>query len=224
VVIVPMLQTVTYDPDRFAPISIVEHAPLLLAIKSSLPAKTLPDFISYAKANPGKLNYSSGGIGAVTHLLAALFATRAGFDIVHVPYKGTGPATLALLSGEVEMFFSTPSEIIPYLSDGRIRILATSSPERLSTFPDIPTIGEMFPGFSLDSWEGILATPGTPRNIVDKIAEALISASKGPWMVDRLTKLGVFPGGTTPDEFAKVIADDKVFYKAAIKVAGMGPK
>jgi len=222
IVIVPMIQTVTYDPDQFAPISTVEHAPLLLAIKSSLPAKTLADFIAYAKANPGKLNYSSGGIGAVTHLLAALFALRAGLDIVHVPYRGTIQAIFALLSGDVDMFFSTPSEIIPYLSDDRIRILAASSSERLATLPDIPAIGEMFPGFSLDPWNGLLATPGTPRNIVDKIAAALVSASKAPWMVDQLTKLGVLPGGATPDEFAKIIAADKVFYKAAIKAAGMG--
>ncbi|MGD0026414.1 MAG: tripartite tricarboxylate transporter substrate binding protein, partial [Xanthobacteraceae bacterium] len=194
IVIVPMIETVTYDPDRFAPISTVEHAPLLFAIKSSLPVKTLADFIAYAKANPGKLNYSSGGIGAVTHLLAALFASRAGLDIVHVPYKGTIQAIFALLSSEVDMFFSTSSEMIPYLSDDRIRILATSSSKRLSALPEIPAIGEMFPGFSLDPWNGLLATPGTPRNIVDKIAEALISASKAPWMLDQLAKLGVLPG------------------------------
>ena len=224
VIIVPMLEPVAYDPARFVPITTVQHGPLLLAIRSSLSAKTLSEFIAYAKANPGKLNYSSGGTGAVTHLLPAMFATRAGINLVHVPYKGTAPAILALLSGEVDMFFSTVSEITPHLSDNRIRVLATSSVTRLANLPDVPAIGEMFPGFSLDPWNGLLAPPGTPRSIVDKIADTMRAASKEPWLVDKLAKMGNFPGGATPEEFAKILAEDKIFYKAALEAAGMGKK
>ena len=219
----PLLQKVAYDPDQFASISIVASFPLLLAIKSSLPAKTVSEFIAYAKANPGKLNYASGGIGAVTHLVTALFASRAGLEIVHVPYKGSAPATAALISGEVDLFFGTSSEIIPQLLSGRIRVLATSGAKRFSLLPDVPTISETFPGFKLDPWNGLLATPGTPRDIVGRIAEALISATKTPLMAEQLAKLGVFPEGTTPEQFANVISDDKAFYKAAIKAAGVGP-
>ena len=174
----PLLQKVAYDPDQFASISIVASFPLLLAIKSSLPAKTVSEFIAYAKANPGKLNYASGGTGAVTHLVTALFASRAGLEIVHVPYKGSAPATAALISGEVDLFFGTSSEIIPQLLSGRIRVLATSGAKRFSLLPDVPTISETFPGFKLDPWNKLLATPGTPRDIVGRIAEALISATE----------------------------------------------
>lgn len=219
--IVPMIQTVSYDLSQFAPISIVEHAPLLLAINSSLHARTLAEFLLYAKANPGRLNYASGGVGAVTHLIAALFASRAGIDMVHVPYRGTSAAIVALLSGEVSMFFSTPSEVLPYLSDDRIAILGVSSSERLSALPNIPTIGETFAGFSLDSWEGILTTAGTPHDIVETMADALIHAAKSPWMIERMAKLGVFPGGSTPAEFANVLVDDKKLYRAAVKAAGL---
>ncbi len=220
-IIAPMLEQVAYDSDRFVPICIVQHAPLLLAIKSSLPAKTLAEFIDYAKANPGKLNYSSGGIGAVTHLLPAMFASRAGIEIVHVPYKGTAPAILALLSGEVDIFFSTLSEITPYLSDNRIRMLATSSPSRLPNLPDIPAISEMFAGFSLDPWNGLLAPAGTPRDIVEKIAGAMAAAAKEPWVVERFARMGVSSGSANSDEFARIIAADKIFYKAALAAAGM---
>lgn len=223
-IIVPMMEQVAYDSSRFVPIATVQHGPLLLAIRSSLAPKTLGEFIAYAKANPGKLNYSSGGTGAVTHLLPAMFASRAGINLVHVPYKGTAPAILALLSGEVDMFFSTVSEITPYLTDERVRILATSSEQRLANLPAIPAIGEAFPGFSLDPWNGLLAPAGTPRPIVDKIADVMRAAAKEPWVVDRLARMNNLPGGSTPEEFAKIIADDKVFYKAALEAAGMGKK
>ena len=224
IVVIPSMQKVTYNPDRFVPITIVAHFPLLFAIKSSIPANTFPEFIAYAKANPGKLNYASGGVGSVTHLLTALLTKRAGLDIVHVPYKGSQPATTALIGGEIDMFFGTPSELLPQVSTGKIKIIATSGSERLPTHPDVPAISETLPGFRLSAWNGLFAAPGTPQTIIQKIADTVIGALKTPEVADRLTTLGVFPGGATPDQFGKIIQEDKEFYKEALKAAGQGPQ
>jgi tripartite-type tricarboxylate transporter receptor subunit TctC len=223
VITVPALQKVSYNPDLLVPVSNFASYPFLVGIKSSIPAKTLPEFIAYAKTRPGKLNYSSAGFGAISHLVTALFLARAGLDVVHVPYKGAAPATLALLSGEVDLFFANSSELIPHLANDRIRIIATSGFKRLPNLPDIPPVGETLPGFGVDSWNGIFAPPGTPRETVDKIAGAMIEAVKSPAMTSRLAQLSIYPEGTTPEEFVKLIAKDKQFYLEAIKAAGVIP-
>jgi tripartite-type tricarboxylate transporter receptor subunit TctC len=223
VITVPALQKVSYNPDLLVPVSNFASYPFLVGIKSSIPAKTLPEFIAYAKTKPGKLNYSSAGFGAISHLVTALFLTRAGLDVVHVPYKGAAPATVALLSGEVDLFFANSSELIPHLSNDKIRIIATSGFKRLPNLPDIPPVGDTLPGFGVDSWNGIFAPPGTPRDIVDKIARAMIEIVKSPSMGSRLAQLSIYPEGSTPEEFVKLIAKDKQFYLDAIKAAGVAP-
>ena len=169
---VPMLQHVPYEPASFVPISIVANLPFILGIKSSLPPKTLADFVSYAHANPGKLDYASAGVGGISHLVSSLFLRKAGIDAVHVPYKSAAPATAALLSGEVDMNFGGAPELIQHLNSDRITILAVSSANRLPNLPNTPTISELYPGFEVNTWLGFVAPRGTPRDIIEAMARA----------------------------------------------------
>jgi tripartite-type tricarboxylate transporter receptor subunit TctC len=218
---VPMLRKVGYDPHSFAPISIVANLPFILGIKSSLPAKTLNDFIAYAHVNPGKLNYASAGVGGISHLVSSLFVKQAGIDAVHVPYKSAAPATAALLSGEVDMFFGGAPELMQHLDSGSIRILATSSAKRLPKLPTIPTVGELYPGFEVNTWLGFVAPRGTPQEILDIVARATKETINIPAVDERLSSLGAVPADTSPAQFAEVLRKDQAFYADAIRSAGI---
>ncbi len=218
---VPMLQKVSYDPDSFAPIGIFASLPFVLGIRSSLPPKTLPDFIAYARAHPGKLTYASAGVGGISHLVSTLFVKRAGIDALHVPYKSAAPATTALMTGEVDMYFGGAPEMLQHRGSDRITILAASSARRLENLPDTPTIAEIFPGFEVTTWLGFVAPHGTPREIVDAMAQATREALAVPEVAERLENLGVVPVGSTPEEFAEVLRKDRALYAEAIKAAGI---
>jgi tripartite-type tricarboxylate transporter receptor subunit TctC len=217
----PLIQKVAYDPNSFEPIAIFGTIPFLMGIKASLPAKTVPEFVAYAKSNAGKLNYGTAGNGATSHLIGAGFTARAGIDLVHVPFKGSAPLTAALVQGTVEMAWSGVPDMAAQIANENIRVLAISSPQRLSSLPDIPSVSEFFPGFSLDTWNGFLAPHGTPRPIVDKIAQGTIEAAKSPDIAKRLANLSITPKTTTPDEMAAVIKADKAFYPDLLKAAGL---
>jgi tripartite-type tricarboxylate transporter receptor subunit TctC len=218
---VPMLQKVPYGPHSFVPISIVANLPFILGIKSSLPARTLDEFIAYAHANPGKLNYASAGVGGISHLVSSLFVKQAGIDAVHVPYKSAAPATAALLAGEVDMFFGGAPELMQHLDSSSIRILATSSQKRLPKLPTIPTVGERYPGFEVNTWLGFVAPRGTPQDIIDAVARATKETINIPAVDERLSGLGAVPADTSPAEFAEVLRKDQAFYADAIRSAGI---
>jgi tripartite-type tricarboxylate transporter receptor subunit TctC len=218
---VPMLQKVSFDPDSFVPIGIFASLPFVLGIKSSLPPKTLADFIAYARAHPGKLNYASAGVGGISHLVSTLFVKRAGIDALHVPYKSAAPATSALLTGEVDMYFGGAPEMLQHLGSDRITILATSSAQRLPNLPDRPTIAEVYPGFEVTTWLGFVAPRGTPQEIIDKTAQATKEILAIPEVAERLAGLGVIPVGSTPAQFAEVLRKDRALYAEAIKAAGI---
>ena len=217
----PVIQKVGYEPDSFAPIAVFGTIPFLMGIKALLPAKTVPEFVAYAKANPGKLNYGTAGNGATSHLISAGFTSRAGIDLVHVPFKGSAPLTAALLQGTVEMAWSGVPDMAPQISNENIRVVAISSAQRLPSLPDIPSISEFYPGFALDTWNGFLAPRGTPRPIIDKIAEGTIEAAKSPDIAKRLITLGIAPNTTTPDEMTAIVKADKSFYPDLLKAAGL---
>jgi tripartite-type tricarboxylate transporter receptor subunit TctC len=219
----PFIQKVGYDPDSFAPASVFGTIPFLLGIKASLPAKTVPEFVAYAKANPGKLNYATAGSGATSHLLGAGFGARAGIDIVHVPFKGSAQATAALVQGTVEMAWTGVSDMAAQMTNENIRVLAISSAKRLPSLPDIPSISEFYPGFSLDTWNGFFAPRGTPREIVEKISQGTIEAAKSPDISKRFVDLGIDPKTTTPDELAEIIKRDQSVYSVFLKAAGLVP-
>ena len=218
---VPMLQKVAYDADSFVPIGIFASLPFVLGINAALPPQTLAEFIAYARARPGKLNYASAGVGGISHLAATLFVRRAGIEALHVPYKSAAPATNALLSGEVDMYFGGAPELLQHRGSGRITILATSSAERLANLPDTPTIAETYPGFAVTTWLGFVAPRGTPREIVDTMAQATREALAIPEVAQRLFNLGIVPVGSTPAEFAEVLRKDRALYAEAIRAAGI---
>jgi tripartite-type tricarboxylate transporter receptor subunit TctC len=219
----PLLQKVSYDPDSLVPISVLGDLPFLLGIKSSLPPKSLQEFIAYAKANPDKLNYASAGVGGIGYLVSVLFLKTAGLRAVHVPYKSAAPATAALLTGEVDMYFAGSPEMMQHLTSDRIRILATSGPKRLTQLPDTPAVGEFYPGFQVSTWEAFMAPPGTPKPIVDAMAEATAEIARDPTIVQRFTGLGIAAGGTTQEEFFNILKRDRAFYEDAISTAGIEP-
>jgi tripartite-type tricarboxylate transporter receptor subunit TctC len=218
---VPMLQKVSFDPDSFVPIGIFASLPFVLGIKSALPAKTLPEFIAYARAHPGKLNYASAGVGGISHLVSTLFVKRTGIDALHVPYKSAAPATSALLTGEVDMYFGGAPEMLQHRGSDRITIVATSSAQRLPNLADTPTIAELYPGFEVTTWLGFVAPRGTPREIIDTMAQATREALAIPEVAQRLYSLGIVPVGSTPEEFAEVLLKDRALYAEAIKSAGI---
>lgn len=219
----PRLQKVSYDPDSLVPISVLGNLPFLLGIRSSLPPKSLAEFIAYAKANPDKLNYASAGVGGIGYLVSVLFLKTAGLRAVHVPYKSAAPATAALLAGEVDMYFAGSPEMMQHLSSDRIKILATSGAKRLAKLPDTPAVSELFPGFQISTWEAFMAPAGTPKPIVDAMTEAVAEIARDPTIVERFTNLGVAADGTTQGEFFNILKRDRAFYEDAINTAGIEP-
>ena len=219
---IPMLQKVAYDPAKdFTPISIFGAGPYLLGIKASLPVKTLAEFIAYVKANPGKLNYATAGIGGNIHLNTALFISRAELKMVSVPYKSGAPAMAGLASGEVEMYFGNASELMQHTESKHIRILAVSTLKRIPQLPNVPTVAETFPGFDTSSWNGFFAPAGTPPEVIATVEKHTMAAAKEPAIVERLGRLAILPFGTTQDEFKKTIERSRVANREAMKAAGL---
>jgi len=220
--IVPLIQKVNYDPLKdFAPISILGTNPSVLAVHISVPAKTLQEFIDYAKAHPGELNYSSGGTGSTTHLAAALFASRAGLKMTHVPYKGGAQSVTDLIGGQIQMVFGNTSDMIQHSKSGKIRLLAVSGEKRAPQFPDLPTIAEFYPGFRSGTWNGFLAPATTPRTVIDRVAQEVAKAARDPGIIERLNKIGVDALGNTPAEFAARIRSEAPLWRDAVNAAGI---
>jgi tripartite-type tricarboxylate transporter receptor subunit TctC len=223
IAVLSKVQKVNYDPHRdFIPVSVFGTGPFILAISSAIAARNIPEFVAYARSN--KINYGSGGTGSVGHLAGALFMARGGFDAVHIPYRGGGPAMTALLGGQVDMYFGNAAEIIPQVESGKVRIIGVAAQSRMDQLPDVPTMSETYPDFSLSSWNGFLVPARTPRVIVDKLAREVIAASRDPAVVSQLTKLGIEPNGTTPEEFATQIVREQPQFDLAIKAANLGER
>jgi tripartite-type tricarboxylate transporter receptor subunit TctC len=197
----------------------------MLAIKRDLPVKTLPEFIAYAKANPGKLNFTVAGTQNISHLAPALLFARAGIDLVMVPSKGGPQAVSDLMSGQVDLYFGNSSELLPHIDSDRIRLIAVGTAQRLPVAPDIPSVSETLPGFEFSSWNGFLAPTGTPEPIITAIRGEITALAKSPEVTERLTKLGIVPGGLTREQSEAVFRKDRDSFAAAIKAAGIvGPQ
>ena len=218
----PLVQKVNYDPYRdFAPVSIVGTNAFVLGVHVSVPAKTVKQFVDYVKAHPGQLNYASAGAGTITHLTATLFLTRAGLQMTHVPYKGGAQAVADLVGGQVQMYFGNASELIPHSQSGKIRLLAVSSAQRTPQLPDVPALAETYPGFATGTWNGFLAPTGTPRAIIDRLAQEVAKVVREPATAERLRKIGVEPLGNTPAEFAALVQREAPIWADAVKAAGI---
>ncbi|WP_310643347.1 tripartite tricarboxylate transporter substrate binding protein [Limnohabitans sp.] len=208
-----------YDPDKaFAPLSLVAELPLAMMINPSVAAKSDKEFIALAKSQPGKLNYSSSGAGGGPHLAAELFKDATGTFIVHVPYRGGGPAITDLLAGNVQLSFMTVLEASGHIKAGKLRALAVTSEQRVSALPDVPTLAESsIPGFNAISWIGLLAPAGTPTALVEKISADIRDVVELPEVKNRLIDLGGIPKATSPADFSKLIDTDRKRYTAVIK-------
>ena len=201
----------SYDPIRdFAPITLVASAPLVLVVHPSVPAKSVRELVALAKAQPGHLNYASNGNGSSSHLAAVMFDSMTGADMVHVPYKGLSPALTDLLSGQVQLMFSSVVAILPHVKAGKLRALAVSSPARMALLPDLPTIAESgVPGYESSSWYGILAPAGTPAEVVKRLNAALVKVITQPAFRDALAREGAEPVGNSPEAFGAFIKAEK---------------
>jgi tripartite-type tricarboxylate transporter receptor subunit TctC len=223
--IVPLVQKVKFDPQQsFIPISILGSGVIALATNANVPVKTVAELIAYAKANPGKLNYSSAGFGSFSHLGGAMFVSRAGVDIAHVPYKGAAPAVQAMVAGQVEMYIGNRAELLPIAQSGKIRLLGVATPERVPDWPDVPAITDTLPGFRMAGWQGLLAPAGTPAAIVGRLEREAIAASKAPTTIERLNRLPASPIGSTSAEFIATIRNERALYTDAVQAAGIQPK
>ena len=191
-----------------APIAGVFRGPLVMLVHPSVPAKTVPEFITYAKANPGKIDFASAGIGSVSHLSGELFKAMAGVNLVHVPYRGGGPAVNDLLGGQVQVYFASTPSSIEYIKAGRLRALSLTTATRSDALPDIPTVGEFVPGYEATAWYGIGAPRATPAEIVDKLNKEINAALADPRMKARIVDLGGDVLALSPADFGKLIADE----------------
>lgn len=220
--VVPLVQKVNYDWHKdFVPVANIANSLFLLAIHPSIPAKTLRQFIEYAKANPGKLNYGSSGTGTISHLSAALLSRRAGITMTHVPYKGSLPATTDLISGQIQVLFNVSRTFLPYISAGKVVALGVSSEQRARDFPDVPSIAELYPGFKTDAWNGVLAPAKTPRDIVERLAMEISRFVKERSTIESIQKIGLVPSGIVLEEFAKYLQAEEPMWRDAVKAAGI---
>ena len=208
-----------YDADKaFAPVSLVAELPLAMMVHPSVPAKTAAEFVALAKAKPGQMSYSSSGAGGAPHLAAEMFKDQTGTFILHVPYRGGGPAIADLLAGHVQLSFMTVLEASGHIKAGKLRALAVTGDKRVPAFADVPTLAESAaPGFNAISWIGLLAPSGTPPDVVDRIAADLRAVLADESVKARFTGLGGVPRTTSPQEFGKLIADDRSRYAQVIR-------
>ena len=218
----PLTERVNYRIEDFAPVSASGRGSMVLAINADVPARTLREFIDYLKAHPGKVSYGSAGAGSVAHLVSALFAARAGVDIVHVPYKGGAPALNDLLGGQIPMLFGNSGEILANAQSDRIRIIGVSTAQRMRQLPGTPAVGDLLPGFVLTAWQGMLAPAKTPRPVVETLSTAIQRLSRDPTVIERLEQVGVESITTTPEQMDAMIKAEHVVYGDAVKAAGLG--
>lgn len=217
-----LYRKLNYDPTAFVPIAIMTTVPNTLTVRPDFPARTAQEFIAYARANPGKLNYASQGTGTTSHLTAELFQTRTGTKLVHVPYKGTAPALNDLVAGHVDLMFTEMASAIELHRAGKARVLAVTARERAPQLPDAPTLIEAgVPGFESSTWNGISAPPKTPPAIVAKLNQAIIESVNAPDVRAHLAALNMQPTTTTPAQAADFIKADTQRWTDVIRAAGV---
>ena len=212
-----------YDPVAdFEPIAMVAIAPYLLVVGPGFPAKDLKEFVSVVKAQPGKFNYGSAGQATTTHLVMATLASRAGLDMVHIPYKGNAPATTAILGGQIEVLFGALPPLLPHVQAGKLRALAISSGKRSPAAPDVPTVAELgFPGYDMALWLGFFAPKGTPPAVIKRLETELLDVARSSELRDVLQKQGLEAAPLGSADLAKLLRSDIETYKAVFKAANI---
>jgi tripartite-type tricarboxylate transporter receptor subunit TctC len=223
VAISPALQKVPYDSVKdFTPVALVAGGQYMLVLHPSVPAKSLKDFVAYAKANPGKINYASAGNGSPLHLAAELFKARAGVNMIHVPYKGGGPATAAILGGEVQAVFGSITSVVPQVKSGKLTPIGVTGAKRSQLAPEYSTIAELgYPGFEMTSWYGILLPAKSPAVVTAKLNAAINEALREKDAIDSLKRQGLDATGGTPEAFAAHIRSELVKWAKVVKDANI---
>lgn len=211
-----------YDPLKdLVTVSRIGASQLVLIVHPSVPAKSVKELVALAKAKPGAINFASSGTGSTAHLSAELFKSMAAINIVHVPYKGAGPAMVDLMGGQVQMLITGYSAAVPHVKAGKLRALGVTGARRLSSSPDLPTIGESVPGYNVTSWYGIVVPRGTPGPIVERVYREIAAMVRKPDVAERLAALGIEPEGNTPREFAAQLKSDIAKWGKVIKAVGV---
>jgi tripartite-type tricarboxylate transporter receptor subunit TctC len=214
-----------YDPQKdFVPVTLVATSPLLLVVHPSVAAKSVQEFIALAKANPGKLTFGSGGIGSTPHLSVELFESAAGFEAVHVPYKGGAPALNDLIGGQLAFMIENMPGTMPFVKQGKLRALAITSAKRSPLEPSLPTLAESVPGYEVVGWQGLFAPAGTPPEIVSRLQLDVGKLLRYPEVRDRLAALGADAVGSAPADFAAFVREENVRWSKIIREKGIRPQ
>lgn len=217
-----MYKSLPYDTEKdFAPVSVLATLPMLVAAAKQTPVNTTQELIDYARANPDKLTFASAGNGNTSHLAAELFKSATHTKMIHVPYKGSGPAVVAMLSGEVSLMFDSISTSLPHVKAGKLKGIAVTGSKRSAVLPDVPTVAESgVPGFEVNGWYGILAPAGTPDSVIRDLNKAFNDAARTPAVSKQLTQYGYEIEGSTPEAFSSLIATEIKKWKTAVDQSG----
>jgi tripartite-type tricarboxylate transporter receptor subunit TctC len=211
-----------YDPEGgFDPVAILSRSPAILVVHPSVPANSVAELIALARQKPGKLNYASSGVGATSHLAAELFKGMAEVDMVHVPFRGSGPALTAMLGGQVEIMFDNLQSALPHVLGGKLKLLAVTSASRLPSLPDVPTVGETVKGYEALSFQGLVAPKGTPKPVIDKVNAMIRSDFETKQVKEKLDQLAVEAVPISPDESARFLANERVKWGKLIRERGL---
>lgn len=219
----PIISKVAYNPSRdFAPITQLGSQPHLMVVHPSIPANSVREFVTFAKGKSVRINYGSSGTGGPAHLGGELFKIVSGIDMMHIPYKGTGPAVIDLVGGQIQAGILSLASSMPHVKSGKLKALAVASPKRAVVAPELPTIAESgYPGFEVRSWYGLLAPSGTSKSIIDKLSAQIASVLRQPDVIAKLASDGAEPGGDTPAEFAAYIRSEAERWGKVVKTAGI---
>ncbi len=213
-----MIKNLNWSPKDLTGVAMGAIAPQLIVIAKRVPPDNLKDFIAYAKANPGKLNYASFGPGSVAHIGGVMLNKAAGIDLVHIPYKGAGPVSADLVAGQVELAVMSPPSLASHIRNGNVKALALASDARLAAFPDIPTTAEAgLPSFIFDAWYGMFAPAGTPKPVIDRLNAAMRKIAKFDVVVERSKQLGIVLKDWSPEQFDKFVATEGDVWSKIIK-------
>ena len=211
-----------YDIMRdIEPVASTTRTPLVLEVHPSVPVKTVPEFIAYAKEHPGKLNMASGGIGNSTHMAGELFKMMTGINLVHVPYRGSAPAVTDLIAGQVQVMFDLMGSSIEQIKAGKLRALAVTTSTKVEALPDVPTVAEFLPGYDASGWHGIGAPKATPPEIIDKLNAAINAGLNDPRVKAQFAELGSLTAPLTPAEYGKIIVGETERWGKVIRAAGI---
>jgi len=218
-----LYKSLSYDVKRdLAPVALTAVVPLALVVALNVPANTVPEFIAYAKANPGKLSYGSAGNGNVTHLGAFQFVRANGIDAVHIPYKGSAPADVDLVGGQIQFMTDTVNSVMPFVRDKRLKMLAVTTPKRMSLFPDVPTLAESgMPGFEVGAWQGLMVPANTPKPIIQRLNAEVMKALQSPDVRQKLALQGAEPLGSTPEAYGEYIQKEITRWDNVVKQTGV---